>query len=217
MRKGTFKDLTGSKFGKLTVVGLAETEERQWKRQKATVRWYLVRCECGKEKTIAGPSLTKDNRVRSCGCLLKEYKKTLESRSKLFKTGSAFRRYLLQSKSDAKRRGYVWELTDEQFRVLTSSPCHYTGALPFAATTVKSGETYVHNGIDRLDNTKGYTVENCVPCCSEVNYMKRTLPYETFLELCRKIAERCANEQPNNQSGAIPLLRPYNESRTRDN
>lgn len=189
-RKGTFKDLTGQVFGRLTVVSLHHEDLRQWVRQKATVRFYLCRCECGREKVIAGPSLTKDARVRSCGCLLKEYKKTYQSRSKYFKKDSAFRRVLAQYKLDAKKRGLSWELTDDQFRMLTSSPCHYTGLLPNTIKTVKSGEVYIYNGIDRLDSAKGYAIENCVPCCTEVNFMKKNMSKERFIELCSKISER---------------------------
>jgi hypothetical protein len=189
-RKGTFKDLTGTVFGRLTVLKLERTEDRQWARQKATVRFYLCRCNCGKEKVIAGPSLTKDQRIRSCGCLLKETKKTLKVRSKYFKEGTAFRIVLAEYKRGAKDRSLVWELTDEQFRELTSSPCHYTGTTPSTTKEAASGEVFTYNGVDRLDSLKGYTMENCVPCCTEVNFMKRNLPYEKFIGLCKTIAER---------------------------
>jgi len=189
-RKGRFIDLTGRVFGKLTVIKLVKTEDRQWVRQKATVRWYLCRCECGKEKTLAGPSLTKDQRVRSCGCLLKEWKKTYESRSRLFKKDTAFRRVIEQYKRGAKDRDLCWELTDEQFRTLTLSPCHYTGLLPSTVKEVASGEQYIYNGIDRIDSGLGYTLDNCVPCCRDVNFMKKNMTYERFIKLCKAIAER---------------------------
>jgi len=48
----------------------------------------------------------------------------------------------------------------------------------------------VYNGIDRIDNTKGYTPENCVPCCFEVNAMKRDFSEQRFIELCAKVAEK---------------------------
>ena len=190
MRKGTFKDLTGLTFGRLTVLKLYSSEERQWVRQKATVRFYLCRCICGKEKVFDGSRLTKEQRTFSCGCALKEYKNTLESRSKYFKEGSAFRRVLAQYKADAKRRSLSWELSEEEFSRLIEAPCHFTGKLPSTVMKVASGETLFYNGIDRLDSTEGYTTNNCVPCCTEVNLMKRNLPLEKFIDLCKQVAKR---------------------------
>ena len=58
--------------------------------------------------------------------------------------------------------------------------------------TVRSGEQYTYNGIDRVDNSKGYTEENCVPCCADIDAMKMDLPKKRFLELCTKVVERNA-------------------------
>lgn len=44
------------------------------------------------------------------------------------------------------------------------------------------------NGIDRKDNTSGYTEGNCVPCCSTCNYMKKCLDHATFIKRCKHIA-----------------------------
>jgi hypothetical protein len=192
-RKGSFKDLIGMKFGRLTVVSFHHEEYKQCKRQKYTVRHWLCRCECGNEKVFSGPRLTKEKRTFSCGCLLREYKKTYESRSRLFKEGTPFRVVLKEYKRGARERGFSWNLSDEQFKEITSLPCHYTGALPSTKKIGKSGEQFVYNGIDRVDSSLGYASENCVPCCTEINLMKRNLPLARFIELCKKVAERFPN------------------------
>ncbi len=54
------KDLTGQRFGRLTVTGYAGKENGMH-------RWRCV-CDCGKE-TVAGQSLLQNGRTKSCGCL----------------------------------------------------------------------------------------------------------------------------------------------------
>ena len=40
-------------------------------------------------------------------------------------------------------------------------------------------------GIDRIDNTKGYTKENCTPCCWKCNRIKHMYHLEFFFEKCK--------------------------------
>jgi hypothetical protein len=52
------------------------------------------------------------------------------------------------------------------------------------------GGYYLYNGIDRVDNTLGYSKENCVSCCKICNYMKQVLTLEEFYSHIRRIHER---------------------------
>ncbi len=132
--------------------------------------------------------------TKSCGCFRLEVVRNGEHHKRARKEGVAFRQYLSQYKSNAKTRSLSWELTEEQFRVLTSSPCYYTGVLPQLEYKGRNKhDVYVCNGIDRRDNSKGYTVDNCVPCCFEVNAMKRDFSEERFIALCKRVAERAAH------------------------
>ena len=38
------------------------------------------------------------------------------------------------------------------------------------------------NGIDRLDSSKGYTIDNCVSCCSVCNTAKLEMDVDDFKE-----------------------------------
>lgn len=58
-----FNDLTGQRFGRLTVI-----KRHTPKGQK--VRW-LCKCDCGNEKDISAYELTSGN-TKSCGCLQAE-------------------------------------------------------------------------------------------------------------------------------------------------
>ena len=61
---GKFIDLTGQRFGKLTVIkkyGIAKNRQSLWKCQ----------CDCGNIKIIMYNNLTT-KQTKSCGCLLRE-------------------------------------------------------------------------------------------------------------------------------------------------
>ena len=47
---------------------------------------------------------------------------------------------------------------------------------------------YTYNGIDRVDNTRGYTLDNVVPCCFKCNRAKDTMTKEEFLEWVGRVA-----------------------------
>lgn len=64
-----FIDLTGKKFGRLTVVSLKQKASRIDGKQKPT-KWLCL-CDCGKEKAV-NPSNLKSGFTQSCGCLQKE-------------------------------------------------------------------------------------------------------------------------------------------------
>jgi hypothetical protein len=89
-------------------------------------------------------------------------------------------------KRSAMKRDLPWELEDDTAKSLMTSACVYCGLLELDVRA---------NGIDRLDSSKGYTIENCVPCCKSCNFMKGTFDPLTFVERCRKIAQ-CAYEFP---------------------
>lgn len=60
------KDLTGQRFGRLTVLGL-DPEPYRSPSGKPTRRWRC-RCDCGREITVLQNALTGKTGTRSCGC-----------------------------------------------------------------------------------------------------------------------------------------------------
>lgn len=61
-------DLTGQKFGKLTVLELAEKPAGA----TSTAAFWKCKCECGTEKIISG-NVLRQGKAKSCGCYNKEY------------------------------------------------------------------------------------------------------------------------------------------------
>lgn len=60
----SFKDLTGHKFGRLTVLQRVESDKNRKSK-------YLCRCDCGNEKVVLATEL-RNGHTKSCGCLHKE-------------------------------------------------------------------------------------------------------------------------------------------------
>ena len=60
---GTFIDLTGKKFNRLTVLEKLDKRGNEW--------YWKCKCDCGNICEVAGVSL-RSNRTKSCGCLKKE-------------------------------------------------------------------------------------------------------------------------------------------------
>ena len=71
---------------------------------------------------------------------------------------------------NAKKRKLIIEVSFEDYVItVKNNPCHYCkGELPLKGY-----------GLDRIDNLKGYKVNNIVPCCSDCNVIRSNkLSYE---------------------------------------
>ncbi|AVK75425.1 endonuclease [Pandoravirus quercus] len=77
-------------------------------------------------------------------------------------------------KYDAAERGIEFALTRDDFMRLIDEPCRYCWT--------------ARGGIDRVDNTVGYFLPNCVPCCRTCNSMKNASTKEDFIAHCTRIA-----------------------------
>jgi hypothetical protein len=174
-------NIKNHKYNKLTVinyVGRNTNKNHTWK----------CLCDCG-NYIICEASDVKQGKVKSCGCLRIE-------KSLLPKVdNSAFNKLYSQYKQSAKSRTIVeFKLTKNDFKKITKSNCYYCGIKPnqlIVTNRNKSKEiikTYLHNGIDRIDNEKGYTIDNCVPCCTICNKAKNNFSKEFFLEWIDRIA-----------------------------
>jgi len=174
---GNVIDITGQKFGRLIVIKRVYPNTRH-----RNTRW-LCKCECGTEKTVDKSSLIS-GKTKSCGCLRRER----GGRPKLNYGIANMRRVIEIYKRHAKKRGNEWNLTEEQFRALTQKDCYYCGGKPNNRRNARgyNGE-YIYNGIDRIDNTKGYTIDNVISCCKVCNRAKNNLTLQEFKDWVRKI------------------------------
>ena len=171
------KDLTGKIFGKLTVLNYSHTHKSPSGQGHAM--WH-VSCDCGIQKVVSGGNLI--NGVKSCGCLKKEGLNKKPAGEASFNARYGTYRH------SAKKRGFEFSLTKDEFKSIVSKPCQYCGQQPsnFHQAANCNG-SFVGNGVDRVDSSKGYLMENCVACCEVCNKMKLDYPVGTFLAHVEKI------------------------------
>lgn len=168
---GKFIDLTGQTFGRLTVLRRAEY------RKSDRIRWLCI-CNCPDKKlvSIAGNEL-KNGDTKSCGCYNIERIKATHSH----KFGEAsFNKIFYHYKRNAKVSKREFKLTKEEFRKLIKQNCFYCNGEPNSVSDNKGNGVFVYNGIDRIDNTHGYFLENVVTCCGMCNRMKWAYSSEDF-------------------------------------
>ncbi len=172
-------DRAGERYGRLLAVRRVDDIPPQ----RGNSTWWLCRCDCGNETTVAGNRLGS-GKTSSCGCLTKEPRKG-------YVPGQAARnRVRIGYQQAARSRGYAWELTDEEFYRLISLDCFYCGASP--ATVSRSGPysgEFVYNGVDRMDNTLGYVLGNVITCCKTCNHAKRDMSFDDFLAWIARLTE----------------------------
>jgi hypothetical protein len=48
-------------------------------------------------------------------------------------------------------------------------------------------DEFRYNGIDRIENTKGYSIDNCAPCCKICNNSKSTLSKEEWFYWIKQV------------------------------
>lgn len=158
----------GKKFGRLTVLG---TVPRYYSNRRYTS--YKCLCDCG--NTVETALIN----AKSCGCLQKEM---VSERSKKEFGFAAKNEVWNYYKRNAQTRNLEWSLSKDQFNKLVQDSCFYCNINAEDLWETASGSSFVRSGIDRFDNSKGYTIENCVSCCKICNRAKGSMPGEMFLK-----------------------------------
>lgn len=97
------------------------------------------------------------------------------------KTEATFKRY----QQSAANRGYEFNISRNQFKHVINSKCYFCGSDP-----IEYSDGLVRNGVDRLDNEKGYLHDNIIACCKICNAMKKDHTYKDFIEHIDKISEQ---------------------------
>lgn len=159
-------------------------------------RIILVKCECGNIKEIQLNNVRGGHSV-SCGqasCRIphNKHRRNVET---------SYNSLLYNYKKGAESRGHTFELTNEEFKFFISGNCYYCKSEPSNLYQIKDNKTGLiragvpiyYNGIDRVDNSLGYTIDNCVTCCDTCNKMKTNYDLDFFYKHIEKIYNNFKN------------------------
>lgn len=102
-----------------------------------------------------------------------------------------------QYKSAAKRRGIYFEIPFPEFGEMILQNCAYCGAPPSNEKRDKRrGEYQRYNGLDRMDSSRGYVIENVVPCCQFCNSLKSAMPWRDWADFLNSVVELFGGNPP---------------------
>lgn len=173
-RRSANPDLSGKRIGRILII------EKSGNGIGSDTNW-VAQCDCGtklilnQKRINAGKSST-----RSCGCTSIEFlRKNKHKGPGVSAINQLFERYKL----DAKNREISFSLTKEEFIKITNLDCYYCGIVPQQKCTHKWGTFYYYNGIDRVDNSKGYDIDNCTPCCKGCNTKKLSIGIDLAIKV----------------------------------
>lgn len=185
---GIRSDLTGKIFGDWTVISFSH-------RDKKGEAYWSCACVCGRQKAVRGCQL-KNGSSKSCGF---SHTITITKEKKLkgeYYISPPIKSLFSIYRGSALRRKLPFSLSLDFFNSIIQEPCEYCGRLPFQIYKDKSSYIEIkYNGIDRVDNTKGYIEDNVVPCCGDCNRAKRTLSRGEFLTWIKLVYNHSIKEK----------------------
>ncbi len=157
--KPKYINLHGKKFERLLVIEHVSTNDR-------SATFWKCKCDCGNECTVRSSDLRK-SKQKSCGC----WKSDIVRRAK---RSLPYQWLYYKLKFVATKSQREFNISYEDYLTFTQiSTCYYCNEK--VIWKPHSGEKYGGYNIDRKDNCKGYTKDNCVVCCSLCNHIKGNL------------------------------------------
>jgi DNA polymerase-3 subunit alpha len=163
---------------------------------------YADYCLTG-NTTVVKLDKLRGGKTKSCGCLNLEL-----SSLRAEKMYSKNRKYT-PLEASARR---VWqkrygEMEFEDFYEMSQQNCYYCGesliniqncAGSKSSEEMKKNGVFIYNGLDRVDNNKPHSKENCVPCCKYCNFAKRDRTLEEFKQWAIKTYNYFCKDKNNN-------------------
>lgn len=174
LSKNHFNDLTGKSFNDNTAILYIG-------KNKQHSHMYHFKCKCGIIFEAEGNDI-KSGKIKSCGCKWNSDQKIYAKREE-----TIHNTIYAQYRKAAITRGFSFNLSKEQVRILTAQPCHYCN-IENSNMKKDNADAFVrYNGIDRKDNKLGYEITNVVTACKHCNQAKHTMSEKFFKEFLNRI------------------------------
>lgn len=159
------KQLIGKTIGCLTILDIDLSKPNR-------IYFKCICNSCKRQLLVRNDNIYEDR--KGCSKCLGKWRK--EHFKEVYKNlpPKDIRHKYIHFKCNALNRNIKFDLTYEQATKLCEQNCFYCGC-PRCL------------GIDRLDNSKDYTIDNCVPCCRCCNRMKMDLTPSYFLSQIKNI------------------------------
>lgn len=180
-------DLTGKTFGFLTVIDKGPIQ-RTPNSRRSEITWTCL-CKCGQTKNIRGGHL-RSGHTTSCGCTWYQHGEKHHSWKGYKEISSRFFKSIIYN---AEARNLSFDVTIEQLWDLfikQDKKCALSGLpLTFSAN---HGKIKGNASLDRIDSSRGYTIDNVQWVHTLINNMKWDMPQSQFLNMCESVHRRQA-------------------------
>ena len=171
------KDLSKEKFGLLQPLYIDSTINN-----KKSLIW-VCQCDCGNITRVMSRDIVSHN-TSSCGC----QQHFVGNKSKRWKGYGEIGKHTFDKiKISAQRRNIEFNITIEEIWGLflkQNRKCILSGRILHFGTTLNNNTTA---SLDRIDNTKGYCLDNVQWVHKDINRMKWIFGNKQFLDLCREV------------------------------
>jgi len=177
-----YADRIGESVGIMKIVSFAGYKISRSGKSKTP--YFNCLCQCGRISKVHRGQLRFQ---KSCGCLRYSVvgidRAKIDINEKFEQADSTFNRLYATYRHSAVKNGRSFDLSKKEFYYLTKQNCHYCGIPAKQLLIVRKTNFwsfYYYNGVDRLDNNKGYELDNVVSCCLTCNKAKSYMTYEDF-------------------------------------
>jgi len=184
-------DITNQKFGRL----LAVKPLRNSSKNRGII--WLFNCDCGNSIEYIALKV-KAGMKHSCGCLVRDRMIQMAKDRVMPNFQGNINKLYQRYKLEASKRNYSFDLSKDDFSIMLVENCYYCGDTPKTEHCNRKHKnkesTFIYNGIDRKNNSLGYSKDNCVSCCPTCNRMKMAMTEVEFINQMYKIINNLKKE-----------------------
>ena len=174
-------DLTGIRVGKLTALYPVKRESHP------KLVWWKCKCDCGNEIDVLSTCLVRKKKTKSCGCQRK-----ISLRKAMWKGYEEIpKTYWTSLEAGAKERGMLFDVSIQEgwgLFLKQERKCGLTGCNLEFSPSMKETKEKQTASVDRVDSSKGYTIDNIMWVHKKINIFKMDFDNKTFIEMCKAVA-----------------------------